>query len=227
MCNAWNHPAGCPCGFGGDTGGGGWSNPSSWPSLVGYHTWAYRHEDFTRPTYCPRCGAAVFFVLYNGGNVWFDELGPPWDKHPCFDDDPSGASIRTALRAAPRGTLLGVVLETFRTSPTHSGRVLVRCSDGMERTDDHAATNIRIGQVVEVRRAGRGITLVPIGSIETSATDHLQLLRESAQQFARHIVCPRCGQRYRPENACRLTSNGAVCVHCTKCGLEFPEPQHG
>jgi hypothetical protein len=25
-------------------------------------------------------------VEYNGGCVWLDELGPPWPKHPCFDE---------------------------------------------------------------------------------------------------------------------------------------------
>lgn len=35
-------------------------------------------------TKCPECGEEVFFVRYNGGTVWFDELGSPWPKHPCF-----------------------------------------------------------------------------------------------------------------------------------------------
>lgn len=33
---------------------------------------------------CPRCQQPVYFVRHNGGTVWFDELGKPWDKHPCF-----------------------------------------------------------------------------------------------------------------------------------------------
>jgi hypothetical protein len=36
-------------------------------------------------TRCPKCGGEVFFVRHNGGAVWFDELGKPWDKHGCFD----------------------------------------------------------------------------------------------------------------------------------------------
>lgn len=47
------------------------------------------HADSGRPnechqTSCPVCGKAVFFVRHNGGAVWFDELGQPWDKHSCF-----------------------------------------------------------------------------------------------------------------------------------------------
>lgn len=33
---------------------------------------------------CPVCGAAVFFYANEyGSRVYFDELGPPWPKHPC------------------------------------------------------------------------------------------------------------------------------------------------
>lgn len=35
---------------------------------------------------CQLCGQRVFFCqLENGGKVFFDELGPPWIKHPCCD----------------------------------------------------------------------------------------------------------------------------------------------
>lgn len=35
---------------------------------------------------CPVCGAAVFYYQNeHGSRVFFDELGPPWPKHPCTD----------------------------------------------------------------------------------------------------------------------------------------------
>ena len=35
---------------------------------------------------CPVCGAGVFFYANeNGSRVFFDDLGPPWPKHPCTD----------------------------------------------------------------------------------------------------------------------------------------------
>lgn len=35
---------------------------------------------------CPVCGAQVFFYQNESGSkVYFDELGPPWPKHPCTD----------------------------------------------------------------------------------------------------------------------------------------------
>jgi len=44
---------------------------------------------------CPRCGKDVFFVRHNCGSVWFEELGKPWDKHPCFDDVPLPEALAT------------------------------------------------------------------------------------------------------------------------------------
>lgn len=35
---------------------------------------------------CPVCGAAVYFWSNaDGSRVYFDEMGPPWPKHPCTD----------------------------------------------------------------------------------------------------------------------------------------------
>jgi hypothetical protein len=86
-CNGWNHQLDCNCGWGGDTGGRGggvftvqgldWSN--SKPP---------REESYVNPNArCPVCGADVFFYQSPyGGRVYFDELGPPWPKHPCTDN---------------------------------------------------------------------------------------------------------------------------------------------
>jgi hypothetical protein len=36
--------------------------------------------------YCPVCSAAVYFWSNaTGSRVYFDEMGPPWPKHPCTD----------------------------------------------------------------------------------------------------------------------------------------------
>jgi len=38
--------------------------------------------------HCPVCGADVYFYQSPyGGRVYFDELGPPWPKHPCTSGD--------------------------------------------------------------------------------------------------------------------------------------------
>lgn len=44
-----------------------------------------RHS-YTVPMVCSACGNAVFhYQSKHGGSAIFDELGPPWPKHPCSD----------------------------------------------------------------------------------------------------------------------------------------------
>lgn len=76
-CNGFNHPPDCNCGWGGVYYGA----PESHPSLA----WPMAPGSFINPNAkCPVCGAAVFFYRSpDGGRVFFDELGPPWPKHPC------------------------------------------------------------------------------------------------------------------------------------------------
>lgn len=93
-CNAWNHPRNCNCGWGGDTGGG-----SGTPQSDATKFWLSRIESYTNPNaYCPVCGASVYFYQSpSGGRVFFDELGPPWPKHPCTDN---GKQITLVTAAA-------------------------------------------------------------------------------------------------------------------------------
>lgn len=85
MCNAWNHPPGCRCGWGGE-GHLGYSYGGSFDSHT-THLTRPTYESFVNPNaYCPVCNARVFFYQSpHGGRVFFDELGPPWPKHPCTD----------------------------------------------------------------------------------------------------------------------------------------------
>ena len=100
MCNAWNHPPGCTCGWGGE-GSGGFqyisrparttqSVPHTWRpydynncSFVSYYS---NHSDFCRSTSCRDCGANVYLIHHNGGYVLVEELGWPWPVHPCFEN---------------------------------------------------------------------------------------------------------------------------------------------
>ena len=136
MCNAWNHSAGCTCGWGGNghagRSAGGWpprgsrSVPPrrvahSVPARTGLVNWASRStpvgrtrlfESYTNPNaWCPACGAKVFYYQSpNGGRVFFDELGPPWPKHPCTDR-PNVTVIRAPSRAADRAARSGDLRE--------------------------------------------------------------------------------------------------------------------
>lgn len=106
MCNANNHPPGCTCGWGGEGHLGRSSGahrlpvPVLRPVLQSQFRVA---ESFTNPNAnCPVCGAHVFFYQSPaGGRVFFDDLGPPWPKHPCTDNSASGAGVaRTASTSA-------------------------------------------------------------------------------------------------------------------------------
>lgn len=93
MCNAWNHPIGCTCGWGGQGHAGrstGWAYqpPAHRASAVILDTQYRSLASFTMPNSpCPVCGEPVFFYQSpHGGKVYFDSLGPPWPKHPCTDN---------------------------------------------------------------------------------------------------------------------------------------------
>lgn len=100
MCNAWNHPPGCTCGWGGE-GHAGHSSYTGYSSFIERETrwWAApltsTYSSYINPNACcPVCGAPVFFYQSpSGGRVFFDELGPPWPKHPCTDNSSRPAPI--------------------------------------------------------------------------------------------------------------------------------------
>lgn len=71
------------------------------------------HTDGSVPSFtvpnarCPVCGALVFFYQNSAGSrVFFDDIGPPWPKHPCTDlpDFRGSVSHPAAATAAPRST---------------------------------------------------------------------------------------------------------------------------
>ena len=93
MCNAWNHRPNCSCGWGGTghSGRGGGRHSGHRPSSPVF-SWippiSHSYESYVNPNAtCPVCGEPVFFYQSpHGGRVFFDELGPPWPKHPCTDN---------------------------------------------------------------------------------------------------------------------------------------------
>ena len=99
MCNGFNHPPGCTCGWGG-VWYGGQGDSATWlfnrslhhPRKLGRQEGTYQSisRGYTQPNaHCPVCGQAVYFYASPyGGRVFFDDLGPPWPKHPCTDHAP-------------------------------------------------------------------------------------------------------------------------------------------
>lgn len=103
MCNAWNHAPGCKCGWGGE---GHLGRPSYPPPQARSLAPAYRTlSSYTNPNaLCPVCHEPVFFYQSpDGGRVFFDELGPPWPKHPCTDHSGVRSSANQSFSIQAQG----------------------------------------------------------------------------------------------------------------------------
>lgn len=169
MCNAWNHDAGCNCGWGGEGSTGGIGHVPNTPSISHpppgtRSTWQHSESDCCAHSKCPRCGDAVFFVRHNGGSVYLDPpLGPPWPKHPCMDTSTSSYSSIKIIAAKVRqfpNMIFGIIVETIVDIPGRSGRVIVKCSDGTtldEEIDSTVQFTKIIGSIIGVERTAYGI----------------------------------------------------------------------
>jgi hypothetical protein len=84
MCNAYNHSSYCRCGWGGEGHVG--KRTAGTPAIQNDYFRKNRYDSYVNPNArCPVCGAAVYFYKSENGRVFFDDLGPPWLKHPCTD----------------------------------------------------------------------------------------------------------------------------------------------
>ena len=111
MCNAWHHSYDCDCGWGGPGHKGssaGWGGSSYRPSGNYSSTPSYTNVFTTYHSYvnpnarCPVCREPVFFYQSpHGGKVFFDELGPPWPKHPCTDTNANVKPASLGTKNAP------------------------------------------------------------------------------------------------------------------------------
>ena len=83
------HPSGSCSGRSGSYGGGhGYSSIRSTSDGEVFDFPFTTYPNYVNPNaHCPVCGASVYFYQSPyGGRVFFDELGPPWPKHPCTDN---------------------------------------------------------------------------------------------------------------------------------------------
>lgn len=80
------------------------SQPSVSPPQRASDHWRIGHarsdagERITHPTRCPVCHALIFFHTNGYGDVvFFDDLGPPWPKHPCLTSEDSYRRASTSV----------------------------------------------------------------------------------------------------------------------------------
>ena len=61
---------------------------AEWGGFCGLNRSSLKYESYVNPNaHCPVCHERVFFYQSeDGGRVFFDDLGPPWPKHPCTDN---------------------------------------------------------------------------------------------------------------------------------------------
>lgn len=150
-CNAWNHPPGCTCDFRGGWrgvyGGGDDHPPGYWQ----------RSDSYTDPNArCPKCGASVFFYKSPmGGRVFFDELGPPWPKHPCTDNG-----------AAARGRNSGPRPRSLRPATARADRWLPLFCARVERSVSYPTAVTVLMLDLRVKGSKRYYGLVDRGQID-------------------------------------------------------------
>ena len=174
MCNAWNHPSWCRCGFGGEGSRGGGGNYSH-SSLFDYaNARRWRTDDFCVRRSCPKCGKnPVWFIHYNGGSVWVEILGPPWTKHPCFNYSNEAMDPFQLLLFDPpsENPLLGIVVQSTRDPSNQRIHFEAKCENGeivfiecdvTENQDDLE------GSLIFIYQKSRQVRLSPLGTLHAT-----------------------------------------------------------
>ena len=98
------------------------------------HEWTFPIQEFWDPVVCPRCNELAYRVSWACGELWFDELKPPWTKHPCMPDDSASASARTDLVKISYRTpniIFGIVVYVHR-----DGILRAKSTDGGQLEGD-------------------------------------------------------------------------------------------
>lgn len=215
MCNAYGHPPGCRCGWGGEghagrsyNGGGfGKTGRQSFPSVS--LSWAKKDE--TWKTCCPECKEPVFFIRHNGGSLWVDQLGWPWEKHsPCFDQTTDPVSpIRNWDENATNLNKPKICLITeFKHDDSRPLPVLtIRSGDSCVWTvviDRVVSGSVMVGSIAIVSLLDRKLLHPLLGMFSLAS------IKLSEAPSGKHVECPLCGKKIRTvrlephQKACRV-----------------------
>ncbi len=191
MCNANNHGPNCRCGWGGEGHAGGSGNyytpPKSWverPITIHIPFSSRTYAGYTNPNAkCPVCGAAVFFYQSPyGGRVFFDELGPPWPKHPCTDNVLSKIYVESDTK------LSSIVIE----EPDRRGTIVPRWQ--REGWEAYRCVNIDQDYSEDVRRISGKLPSTDASLILYALASWYRLREEHMELMMIKCICKRAGR---------------------------------
>jgi hypothetical protein len=183
MCNAFNHPPGCACGWGGVWYGGN-SDEGNWlfnreprPRKLGRQRGTYDNPSggLTVPnSKCPVCGASVFYYESPyGGRVFFDDLGPPWPKHPCTSGS-NGSIATTKPQPWQKESWKALSSVSIDESKNYSGVYAISGTNNHSQYKFYfSAEEIVMAEIVRYRPAKLGQFEVSILDYNTTNTDWL------------------------------------------------------
>ncbi len=172
---------------------------SSGPTATDFSGYNISHESACFSTLCPKCGCEVFFIKHNGGSVWIDPpLGPPWYKHPCFENSERSdsnislleeykLSIRHTKNESKTEHLIGIVKAT-------SVDYFKRYTDINFETGESESKDIRLKH-----NAGfllGKICLYDISNLEIFPLDEPRFaysVYEGTPSDMDIVACPKCG----------------------------------
>lgn len=124
----YNHPISCTCGWCVNTGRIRINRSEVNASYLIHEAKSFLQRNGARSVAgcyvnpnakCPVCGAAVFFYANAAGSrVYFDDLGPPWHKHPCTDNPTRRIREHVAFTGAPVRRAPGITYELVEAART-------------------------------------------------------------------------------------------------------------
>jgi len=174
MCNAWNHPSWCRCGFGGEGHLGGGRQPAH-SSLFDYgKTQRWSTDEFCISRTCPKCTKnPVWFIRHNGGSFWVENLGSPWTKHPCFNTTEQGEDPFQLLLFDPpaENPLLAIVVQATLDPSNMHLYMEIQFETGEMASVECCVTSPVVnleGTLIFVYRKSHQIRLAPLGTLRAT-----------------------------------------------------------
>jgi hypothetical protein len=127
---------------------------------------------------CPVCKASVYFYANsNGSRVFFDELGPPWPKHPCTDR-PNVAARVAVHGARPERRKIGLIKEIVG----HAWVLDRKRTPSLDRTESPNLDGWRLLLITEVKARGGKVQL-SAEFVETIHQHRITLLADQGCHF--------------------------------------------